>query len=243
MASRSPRLARSRAVSRLSHGVGACGGPGAWSSPRGGGQRWGQRGAPPPPLGGLPPGPPAGAHHKRVTGRRARTRPGRAPRRPRPAGTPGRRPGFWGGLTSAAQKRRPCPRVAPAGRRGGLGGSAAGGAPPGPTPGPPRAPLFPHLTCPPLGHPTSSCLRVGYRAASCLPLQPPRGPRPTRAPAPHGPGPAAPRAPSPACPPPRAPAELWERRAQEVAGRRGRRRRAAGRAGGMGAGGGGRRTR
>lgn len=46
MASRSPRLARSRAVSRLSHGVGACGGPGAWSSPRGGAALGAARGAP-----------------------------------------------------------------------------------------------------------------------------------------------------------------------------------------------------
>nr|CAI9709428.1 unnamed protein product [Rangifer tarandus platyrhynchus] len=77
------------------------------------------------------------------------------------------------------------------------------------------------------------------------PVPPPRVP----APLPSYSLPAAPSAPaspgrSPPCvpsagpmspprvsPPPRAPAELWDRRAQEVAGRRGRGRRAAGRAG------------
>nr|XP_058919967.1 basic proline-rich protein-like [Kogia breviceps] len=48
---------------------------------------------------------------------------------------------------------------------------------------------------------------------------------------PRGVPPARPVSPPRVSPPPRAPAELWDRRAQEVAGRRGRGRRAAGRAG------------
>lgn len=100
---------------------------------------------------------------------------------------------------------------------------------------------LPREPCTPCSHvsPCHAMFPLSHHASPAGPSAPPRCP--LRVP---GPPARAPRAPHP----PRvlrpAPAELWELRAQEVAGRRGRGRRAAGRAGGrMGAGGGGRRTR
>ena len=91
-----------------------------------------------------------------------------------------------------------------------------------------RCPLVPPC---PLGLPP----RVPPRVPAPLP---PRIPSPLSRVLPRPPGrsppcvpSAGPMSPPRVSPPPRAPAELWDRRAQEVAGRRGRGRRAAGRAG------------
>ncbi|XP_036705627.1 basic proline-rich protein-like [Balaenoptera musculus] len=106
------------------------------------------------------------------------------------------------------------------------------GAPPG---RPPRCPpVSPRVPCSPRCPPVPPCpLGLSPLVPPPHPYSLPAVPLYSRVPgmSPRCVPPARPVSPPRVSPPPRAPAELWDRRAQEVAGRRGRGRRAAGRAG------------